>query len=549
MSAEPHRRPKIRLNLTLKLAVAMVASFSAFVALFGYLGLREHRLHSEELVLRSADRVTDLIQRSTRYQMLHNDREALYEMITALGTERGIRLIRIFNEEGRISFSTDHTEVDRVVDKRAEACYKCHAQEAPLTKLERPDRARIFQEPGGERVLAMIRPIENQPSCWNAACHYHPPQRRILGVIDAHLSLADADAQLSSFGRHMAFLTGLSVLLGSGVAVGFILLVVHRPVRELMAGTKRVAAGDLTHRLEVHSNDELGELGLSFNRMTADLARAQEEILAWNRTLEERVERKTQELEQAYTGLVVNEKMASLGKLAATVAHEVNNPLFGILTYARLVLKELEKPEITAETRVKLIEQLRVIERESKRCGELMKTLLAFARQAPPRKQPEDLNVLVRRALDLVRHQAELQGVEIEENLAPSLQRCLCDAGQVQQVVLALLVNALDAMPKGGRIVVSTQTDPAAGEGQIRVRDSGPGVPPDVLPHIFEPFFTTKEEQHRTGMGLAVARTIAEHHGGRLTVRSAAEFGTEFTLMLPLGARVLVNADGNGERE
>jgi len=548
MSPGEPARKVVRFNLTLKLALAMVASFSAFVALFGYLALYEHRRHSEELVLQSADRVTDLIQRSTRYQMLHNDREALYEMINAIGAERGIRLVRIFNEEGRISFSTNHREVDRVVDKRAEACYKCHAQEAPLTRLDRPDRARIFAGESGERVLAMIRPIENEPSCWNAACHYHPPQRRVLGVIDAHLSLADVDAQLASFGRHMALLVALSVVVGSLAAVGFILLVVHRPVQELMAGIKRVAAGDLRHRLSVRTSDELGELARSFNKMTEDLARAREEILAWNRTLEERVESKTLELEQAYTNLVVNEKMASLGKLAATVAHEVNNPLFGILTYARLVIKELEKPEITPEAQAKALEQLRVIERESRRCGELMKTLLAYARQAPPRKQPEDLNVLVRRALDLVRHQADLQGVEIEERLSPELPRCLCDAGQVQQVVLALLVNALDAMPRGGRIEVATEADPAGGAARIRVRDTGPGIPPEILPHIFDPFFTTKEDQHRTGMGLAVAKTLTEHHGGAISVESSPQAGTEFQVMLPLGARVAVNAGGNGEK-
>jgi two-component system NtrC family sensor kinase len=523
-----------------------VASFSAFVALFGYLSLREHRRHSEELVLQSADRVSDLIQRSTRYQMLHNHREDLYQMIQDLGSEPGMRRIRIFNGEGKISFSTDAAEVGKVVDKQFEACYECHAKEAPLTRLDRPDRARIFTEASG-RVLGMIRPIENQPACSDAACHAHPAERRILGVIDANLSLAGADKQLADFARNMKALTALSVLIGSLLSVGFILLVVHRPVRELIAGTKRVAAGNLEHRLTVHSADELGELAASFNKMTADLARAHAEITAWTRTLEERVAKKTAELEQAYTGLVVNEKMASLGKLAATVAHEVNNPLFGILTYSRLVLKELEKDELTPAARAGAIEQLRIIERESKRCGEIMKNLLAFARQAPPRKQPQALNVLVGRALTLVRHQAELAGVELAQDFAPDLPPCLCDADQVQQVILVLLVNALEAMPHGGRVEIVTQLDASGAAARIRVRDSGPGIPPDALPRIFEPFFTTKEDQHRTGLGLAVACSIAEHHGGKLTVESAPGQGAEFTLTLPLGARVAVGEPANGE--
>jgi two-component system NtrC family sensor kinase len=538
---------RLKFNLTLKLAIAVVASFTAFVGLFSYLSLREHRRHSEDLVVISADRVTDLIQRSTRYQMLHNDRTALYQMINAMGTEPGMRRVRIFNEEGRISFSTDASEVDTVVDKRAEACYACHAQAAPLTRLDRPDRSRIFPEPGVGRVLGIIRPIENEPACSNSTCHAHPPGRRILGVIDANLSLAAVDQQLAEYRDHLLLLTGLAVLLASLVSVGFILVVVYRPVGALMAGIKRVAAGDLSHRLPVYSADELGELAASFNKMTADLGQANAEITAWTRTLEERVEKKTLELEQAYTGLVANEKMASLGKLAATVAHEVNNPLFGILTYSRLVLKELEKDETSPEAKARAIDQLRTIERESSRCGDIMKNLLAFARQVPPRKQPQELNLLVGRALKLVRHQAELQGVELVENLAPSLPRCLCDADQVQQAVLVLVVNALEAMPRGGRVEVTTRLDASGAAAEVRVRDNGPGILPDVLPHIFEPFFTTKEDQHRTGLGLAVAHSIAEHHGGTLTVQSTLEAGAVFTLSLPLGARVAVGPGGNGE--
>jgi two-component system NtrC family sensor kinase len=529
---------RFRINLTVKLAGAVVASFAAFVALVGYLSLREHRRHSEQLVLISADQATDLIRRSTEYQMLHNDRQALYQMIKALGSEPGFRRIRIFNEEGRISFSTDQEEVGKAVNKQAEACYACHAQAAPLTRLDRPDRARIFLDADGQRTLGIIRPIENQPSCSSAVCHAHPPERRILGVIDANLSLAGVDAQLADFRARLNWFTGLSLIVGSLVSVGFILLVIHKPVRELMAGTKKVAGGDLTHRLSVRSGDELGELASSFNKMTEDLARARDEITAWARTLEQRVEQKTQELERAYAGLVASEKMASLGKLAATVAHEVNNPLFGILTYSRLVLRDLEKDGLDEARRAAAIEQLRIIERESKRCGEIVKNLLAFARQAPPRRQLQDLTRVARRALALVHHQLELQGIELVESYAPNLPPCSLDADQVQQVLLVLLMNAVEAMPEGGRLEVATEWDPSSSTVQARVRDSGRGIAPDALPHIFEPFFTTKEEQHRTGLGLTVAKNIVDQHGGTLTVRSAPEEGAEFTLALPAEAPV-----------
>src|SRR5208283_5401580 len=160
--SQPNR---LRAGLAAKLAISLLASTAALFALFGYFNLREQRRHSEEMVMQSAERITDVIQRSTRYEMLHNDRQALYNVIQELGSEPGIRRIRIFNKEGRISFSTDAAEVNRVVDKGAEACYGCHAQSAPLAKLNRPDRARIFRDGGGQRLLGVIRPIENAPAC------------------------------------------------------------------------------------------------------------------------------------------------------------------------------------------------------------------------------------------------------------------------------------------------------------------------------------------------------------------------------------------------
>lgn len=510
---------RLRVGLAAKLAVCLVASTAALFVLFGYFNLREQRRHSEQMVLQSAERITDVIQRSTRYEMLHNDRQALYNVIHELGSEPGIRRIRIFNKEGRITFSTDAGEVNRVVDKRAEACYGCHAQSAPLVKLNRPDRARIF--PGqGERLLGVIRPIENGAAC--SACH--PAGQRVLGVIDAHLSLAAVDAQMAQTRAHLILFMGITVAMIWLVSMIFIWAMVHRPVKALIAGTHRVADGDLDYRLAVRNHDELSDLAASFNKMTAQVSGARDEI-------EERVRRKTAELDQAHRSLLSSEKMASIGKLAATVAHEVNNPLFGILTYARLTLKEVEKGGTGSPQ--EMAEHLHIIERESKRCGDIMRNLLTFARQAPTHREANDLNTLIGRALVLVRHQAELLGIELRSRLQENLPPVSCDAGQIQQAVLVLLVNATEAMPRGGLLEVATELDSAAGHVRIRVRDTGSGIPPELLSQIFDPFFTTKEDQQRTGLGLAVARSIIEQHGGEITAESTPGKGTEFVVALP----------------
>jgi two-component system NtrC family sensor kinase len=528
---------QIRFSLSFKLIVCLVVSLAALFSLFGFVNLRLQRQHSEDLVLHSADRVSDIILRSTRYQMLRNDREALYQVISTIGSEPGIRRVRIFNEEGRISFSTDASEVNTFVDKRAEACYGCHAQEQPLTKLDRPDRARIFTEPNGQRVLGVIRPIENEPTCSNASCHAHPPQRRILGVIDADLSLATVDKQLAEHQKQLVRFTALAFVVISLVSVAFVFVVVRRPVRELTAGTQRLAEGDLEHRLPVRASDELGELAASFNKMAADLARAHDELTSWNRMLEERVEQKTGELKRAHEHVLQVEKMASIGKLAAIVAHEINNPLSGILTYTKLMKKWLGRTPWDDARREEVRSSLDLIETESRRCSDIVKNLLIFARARPMNLEWTSLNTILERCVKLVGHQLALSNIQLNSELENELPAVQCDPSQVEQVLLALMMNAIEAMPRGGNLWLRTRPVAVNGDSvEVQVQDDGVGIAAEVLPHLFEPFFTTKERGHGVGLGLAISRGIIDRHHGRIDVQSEVGRGTTFTILLPISS-------------
>src|ERR1035437_9213667 len=284
----------IRLGLAAKLAISVTASTAAFFTLFGFINLRAERVHSQDLVEQSADRITDVILRSARYEMLHNDREALYNIIQELGSEPGIQRIRISNKDGRITLSTDAREVNTVVNKSAEACYGCHSQSAPLTKLNRPDRARMFWDKQGNHLLAVVRPIDNAPDCTSAGCHR--ASQLVLGGMDANLSLATVDAQISQHQTTLAYFLAGALVFGCLAAVMFIWVVVYRPVKELIDGTHRVAGGDLEYRLPVRSEDELGDLAHSFNRMTAEVGGVQSKI-------EAEVRRKTAELERVHKTL------------------------------------------------------------------------------------------------------------------------------------------------------------------------------------------------------------------------------------------------------
>jgi two-component system, NtrC family, sensor kinase len=520
-------------NLATKLTVCVVGSMALLLGLYGYWHLHILRQSQQEMVFQSADRASDIIWRSIRYSMLRNEREEVFHIINTIGHEAGISRIRIFNREGHISFSTDPSEVGTFVDKKGEACYACHAQAQPLTRLHRPDRLRIYKAPDGTRVLGLIRPIENEPDCSNAACHAHAPGNQVLGVLDTNLSLAAADQVAARGQRESAVYTLASIILLSLISAGLIRATVHNPVRRLTEGTRHVAEGELNYSLPVSSGDELGSLAASFNRMTEQLKKAREENQQWTRTLEARVREKTGELERAYHRLVQSEKMASLGKLAAVVAHEINNPLAGILTYSKLVSRLVDKGLEDERRRAEAKSDLQQIEGESKRCGAIVKNLLTFARQAPLVPQENDLGGIVQRCLLLVGHQCELQQVEVESQIEPKLPSIHCDSAQIQQVLLALLMNAVEAMPHGGRLKVEAAYNAERREVQIVVSDDGMGIPEEVLPHIFEPFFTTKAEGKGVGLGLAVAFGIVHQHGGKIAVSSTPQKGTTFTVTLP----------------
>jgi two-component system NtrC family sensor kinase len=519
-------------SISAKLIGSLLAVMVVVFAVQGYLNIQLHRQHLEMATLASAERVGDIIRSSATYYMLRNDREGLYHAIQTIADEPGVTKVRILDPEGRISYSTDAAEVSHVLDKSAEACYGCHNRSQPLTRLNRPDRFRIYRDAGGQRVLGIITPIENQPSCSNADCHAHPASQRVLGVLDTNLSLANADAQLKVSSTRMLFYTMGAMLVVAVLSWLFVWRVVGQPIKALKRGTEHLSEGKLGYQIDVRSQDEVGNLAHSFNNMSLQLQLANEEIVTWAKTLEDRVEQKTTELSRAHDHVLHVEKMASLGKMAAVVAHEVNNPLFGILTYAKLIRKWVGSGQTEHEKREEAMQCLDLIASESRRCGDLMKNLLSLSRTSPMNVQSTDLNAVIDRCLLLVRHQLEMGGVELQLDLTKDLPLVSCDPAQIEQVFVALIMNAIDAMPQGGTLWLEDRLIHDDREIEMKVRDNGTGISADVLPHIFEPFLTTKESGG-VGLGLAIARGIMERHNGRIEVQSELGRGTTFTITLP----------------
>ena len=498
------------IRISYKLIVAVGSVALVIIGIFAFVTLRasQKQLISELRV--SANQLSETVKSSTRYDMLLNARESVHRIITTIGRQNGIQKVRIFNKEGAIIFSTDPADVGRMVDKKAEACYACHAANQPLERLDVPDRTRIFRAAGGDRILSIINPIYNEPSCWESDCHAHDPAKKVLGVLDVSMSLHDVDRETQASQNRLLLFGVVAIASVSLMIYLLVNQIVLKPVHEIVAATRKVAAGDLNHRIALNKRDEIGQLASSFDEMTRKLSEAQRQIYQ-------------------------SQKLAAVGQLAAGVAHEINNPLTGVLSYSSFLLKRAQdKPEFR--------EDLEVIVRETKRCRGIVQGLLDFARQSPPEKHESDVGEIFERAIRIVQTQIDPLRVELRKDVHAGLPKIYADANQIQQVLVNLLLNANDAMTQNGGTLTLTAglaRDGASAPAQpeeieIHVSDTGCGIAPENLPKIFDPFFSTKGPKG-TGLGLAVAWGIVEKHNGRIEVESEVGKGTTFRILLPTG--------------
>jgi len=511
----------------------LVGSLLLLVILFGIYSYFSVHFYANQMmsqVLESANNVSDFIKSSTHYSMLQNRKEDVYQIIRTIGSQTGIEGIRIYNKRGQITFSTDKTEQGRVVDLKAEACYGCHDQARPLESVPVGSRTRIYAGADGRRVLGLINPIRNELACSSAGCHSHPEERTVLGVLDVRMSLEKVDASIAKAQLQIVIVAVALVLLVAIGSVAFLSFTVLRPVKKLMEGTQAISSGNLDYEIKMNAKDEIGQLASSFNRMTHSLQQAEKENREWSTTLEQRVKEKTEELNEIHQRILQIEKMASLGRLSATVAHELNNPLEGILTYAKLIGRRLRKLAGRSDEVEQTIADIELVQRETERCGTVVNNLLLFSKKQVGEFVLVPVRQIVEKAQQLVQHHLEISNVQLEAKFPHREVMLLCDENQIEQALVALFVNAVEAMPDGGRLSVGVEQRHADGEVEILVEDTGVGIPAEDVEHVFEPFYTTKKNAQGVGLGLSVVYGIVERHGGTITVASEVGKGTRFIL-------------------
>jgi two-component system NtrC family sensor kinase len=242
-----------------------------------------------------------------------------------------------------------------------------------------------------------------------------------------------------------------------------------------------------------------------------------------------------QDLKMTQEQLIRSEKLASLGKLAATIAHEINNPLAAVLTYIRLMMKLARKNEISPERSEEISRYLQTMESETARCGEIVKNLLAFSRHSTITIEEHRIETIIDKAIALINHELEMKEIKLIKHNERELPKIQCDSKQMQQALLNLVVNASEAMAKGGTLNVESRRSQETGYLEVIISDTGSGIPAEDLKNIFEPFFTTKEEGKGVGLGLSVVYGIITRHNGFIDVTSEPGKGSTFKIRLPYG--------------
>jgi two-component system NtrC family sensor kinase len=347
--------------------------------------------------------------------------------------------------------------------------------------------------------------------------------------------LTDVDNAVKKSSLEFFFLAALMTLFMASFLVLFTRKNIKNPLNAIIKASKAVATGDNSARLEISSDqlDDIRTLSYAFNHMLDNLQTATTELQNWSKQLEYKVQKKSEELGEVQNELINIERIASLGKLSSSVAHEINNPLSGILVYTKLVHKKLSSENFEPAKKESMLKHLKLIEDETKRCGDIVKGLLDFGRKDQDDYETRHLHEILVETYDLMVHPINIANINFISDFGAQAGLTWCSPNQIKQACVAILVNASEAVNEGGEILFKT-SNPDADSIKIEVTDDGSGISPEDLPHIFEPFFTTKRNGNGIGLGLSIVHGIIQSHKGKIEIKSEPGKGTTISIILPL---------------
>lgn len=518
----------IRLKIFIIIAVSITFAFLAFDLI---MLKHQQNIYIEDLLF-NAHSVSDTVLKSLEQDMMADNTVSINTTLKAIGKQEIIKELRIYNHKGEVrsSMASDEVGVVQFSQKESRQCSICH--QAGNEKNRARDMLTYNVDSEDTCIMYVIVPILNQARCSSAECHAHSQSQRILGFLNMGVCRLRLRDDIHRSQVQILLVSLLFILLLPALIMLFLKNHVSRPLRQLLKSTGQITRGDLDCKVDIVSRDEVGQLALSFNKMLERLIAFKTEIEGWNEELEERVASKTMQLKEAQSQIIQAEKMSSLGRLAAVIAHEINNPISGLIVFINLLQKTLEKEELTEADRVKVTKRLGIMESEAKRCGHIVSELLSFSR-AEQKMIECNIAEIIERSVSILKFKTKDKQITLNLDVEPDIPVIRCDPGKIQQIIMNLVQNAFDALPQGGEIDISAQYMKEQEQLKLVVHDNGIGIPEEFLPHIFEPFYSSKDNGQSVGIGLFVVYGVIHQHNGIIDVDSAEGKGTTFTIFLP----------------
>lgn len=482
-------KPRFIIFLVLILTVAIGVS--------SYVHLRIQYSQLMDISREKLRDIADTIDKSIRTFMAEGKSENVKKVVEAVGNIHEIEKIRILSKWGIILVSNVPEEVGKMVDAHDLELF--HKQ-----KFSTVYDIKNLQQP----IFSIIKPIQNEPICFR--CHGTDPNE-INGVLDVEVSMQKINQRVATV-RKSLMTSALATLLVLIFSILFLLSrLVNRPIQSLIRTMRTAEGGDLTARVEPDDTLEFEELGRNFNSMISRLEKAQKDLKSFHEQQMERVDR-----------------FATLGELAAGIAHEIKNPIAGIGGAIQILIQDFPADDHRREIFEEILKQIDRIDRD-------IKDLLSYAKTAKPELTEQDVKKVIQQSIFLVRDRAAQQGVKIITEYGADVPMVELDGKQIQQVLVNLALNAIQAMPDGGILRISSRVNHPSNQKEfleIQIEDTGGGISQENMSKVFTPFYTTRHTG--TGLGLPISQKIVYHHQGKIEVKSEPGKGTCFTIVLPL---------------
>ena len=530
-------RSSIYGRVVLIITVLSVFLFLSFSLIFR--SVNEEYLNT--VIRQNGNNIGSIVEGALYHSMLENDKSSLQYTLDVINTLPGIDEVNMYDSDDDLVYSSIASDTNN--NHSNPNCVSCHNNIRSMFPdkgksykiLDVDNDCKMIRNDNSGRHLLIKSPILNEKSCYMSSCHAHKATDTLLGSLVIKLPLKDLDAAVAKSSTEF-------FLLAIFITVSLFLFLIYftrkrikDPLNDLIKVSIAVANGDKSTRVEILPNqlDDMRMVSRAFNDMLDNLQSANNELENWSQQLEYKVQKKSEELGAAQNELMHVERLASLGKLSSSVAHEINNPLSGILIYTKLLYKQLSNPELNVAKRDSMLKHLKMIENETKRCGDIVKGLLDFSRKDQNDFEPKHLHEILQDTYDLMTHPIKIANIRFISDFSAKSDLINCSPNQIKQACVALLVNASEAVLENGEITIRTKN---VDEDTINfeITDNGLGIAAEDIPHIFEPFFSTKQNASGIGLGLAIVHGIIQNHKGKIQVKSVLGNGTTISVTLPL---------------